>query len=302
MRVLAFDLGSNTLRATVYDCVHDRFTDAYERIVKTADNLVKTGRINEAAQQRVIDAINEAKKKLYKEDMRIVAYATEALRRATNRDEVLERIATETGVRFRIIDGEKEALLTLEAVRRRLRKLHAQSERFVLVDIGGGSTELTFVCSNVRASRSFPLGIVTVAQRYENLQSVQKALSELTVPMRAFADAIISEHGACEHFVATAGTPTTVAAMKLGYTYETYDAEAINGTILHKEELRVYLEKLLAMPFEMREKTVGVGRSDLIAAGILIFEAIFDVVGAKRCIVIDDGLREGAALEGCGNK
>jgi exopolyphosphatase/guanosine-5'-triphosphate,3'-diphosphate pyrophosphatase len=62
------------------------------------------------------------------------------------------------------------------------------------------------------------------------------------------------------------------------------------------------LEKLLAMPFEMREKTVGVGRSDLIAAGILIFEAIFDVVGAKRCIVIDDGLREGAALEGCGNK
>jgi exopolyphosphatase/guanosine-5'-triphosphate,3'-diphosphate pyrophosphatase len=215
---------------------------------------------------------------------------------------VLERIESETGVRFRIIDGEEEALLTLEAVRRRLRKLERKSERFVLVDIGGGSTELTFVCETKRFSQSFPLGIVTVAQRYESLEAVRKALGELTEPMRAFADAIVREHGRCEDFVATAGTPTTVAAMKLGQTYATYDAEAINGTVVYKNELRTYLERLLAMPIAQREETVGVGRGDLITAGILIFEAIYDVLKTERCVVIDDGLREGAALQGCGNK
>ncbi|MEA3456664.1 MAG: phosphatase, partial [Campylobacterota bacterium] len=56
---------------------------------------------------------------------------------------------------------------------------------------------------------------------------------------------------------------------------------------------------LLAMPFEEREVTVGVGRSDLIAAGILIFRQLFILLGMKECVVIDDGLREGVALERC---
>ena len=80
---------------------------------------------------------------------------------------------------------------------------------------------------------------------------------------------------------------------------EKYDPKKINGTALQKEELDFYLKKLLAMPLDEREETVGVGRSDLIAAGILIYKQIFDLVEFDSGIVIDDGLREGVALENC---
>ncbi len=68
---------------------------------------------------------------------------------------------------------------------------------------------------------------------------------------------------------------------------------------MEKNELDFYLKKLLAMPFKEREITVGVGRSDLIAAGILIFKQLYSIVEFDVCVVIDDGLREGVALEGC---
>jgi len=299
-RVLAFDLGSNTLRAVVYDCEAQRALGAFERIVKTADKLVDTGRIDDAAVTRIVDAVREALRTLGGEEDTVTAYATEALRRASNRDEVLRRIETETGVRFCVIDGEKEAALTLLAVRRRLEILRRPAERFVLVDIGGGSTEVTFVYGDTVLSRSFPVGIVTVAQRYGALSRIEAEMETLMAPVRAFIRDIYARYGRPDTFVATAGTPTTVAAMKLGQTYATYDPEAVNGTELSREELRVWLGRLLAMPFEKREETVGVGRSDLIAAGILIFEALFDVLELSRCIVVDDGLREGAAIEICG--
>jgi len=100
-------------------------------------------------------------------------------------------------------------------------------------------------------------------------------------------------------FVATAGTPTTVASMKLGFNYETYDANKINGTILLKNDLDFYLKKLLDMPFDKREIAVGTGRSDLIAAGILIYKQLYTLLDFNECVVVDDGLREGVALQSC---
>jgi len=117
--------------------------------------------------------------------------------------------------------------------------------------------------------------------------------------IQMFCSEVFAEHGNVDAFIATAGTPTTVAAMKLGQTYACYDPKKINGTALQKEELDFYLKKLLAMPLDEREETVGVGRSDLIAAGILIYKQIFDLVEFDSGIVIDDGLREGVALENC---
>jgi len=140
---------------------------------------------------------------------------------------------------------------------------------------------------------------VTVAQQYETLERINVALPELMEEMKQFAQSVISRHGATDTFVATAGTPTTVAAMKLGQNYATYNPAVINGTSLKVWELDHYLKVLLAMPFDEREMTVGVGRSDLIAAGILIFRQLFILLQMKECIVIDDSLREGLALEKC---
>jgi exopolyphosphatase/guanosine-5'-triphosphate,3'-diphosphate pyrophosphatase len=90
--------------------------------------------------------------------------------------------------------------------------------------------------------------------------------------------------------------------MKLGQNYETYDASKINGTSLEAGELDIYLKKLLSMPFEEREIAVGTGRSDLIAAGILIYKQLFTLLAFERCVIIDDGLREGVAIEACSNQ
>lgn len=297
--VVALDLGSNTLRVTKLDCSRKKFTADYEKIVKTADMLASTGVIHHEAVDRIIYAIKEAKKQIDFNNAEIAAVTTEAMRQAANREAVLARIAKETDVQFTLIDGEKEAALTLLAVRNRLQRLHLAAQDFVLVDIGGGSTELIFHIGGETHSRSFPVGIVTIAQSYRNIPDIEAALPKLTMEMQMYCAEIYATKGKPDAFIATAGTPTTVAAMKLGQTYASYNPKKVNGTSLRREELDLYLSKLLKMPFEEREVTVGVGRSDLIAAGILIYKQIFEIVEFDSSIVIDDGLREGVALQAC---
>jgi exopolyphosphatase/guanosine-5'-triphosphate,3'-diphosphate pyrophosphatase len=297
--MVAIDLGSNTLRVTKLDCQSGKFIADFEKIVKTADMLKDTGVIHHEAVDRVIYAIKEAKKKINFSENRVKAVTTEALRRAVNSKEVLERIEKETGVSFEVISGEEEARFTLLAVKHRLNRLHFASKAFVLVDIGGGSTELIFSYPDKVISRSFPVGIVTIAQSYQDLEGISTALPQEMLELERFCMETYAEQGKVDSFVATAGTPTTVAAMKLGQTYACYNPKKINGTSIVKDELDFYLKKLLAMPFDEREITVGVGRSDLIAAGILIYKQLFAIVEFDSCVVIDDGLREGVALEEC---
>jgi exopolyphosphatase/guanosine-5'-triphosphate,3'-diphosphate pyrophosphatase len=297
--MVAIDLGSNTLRVTKLDCQSGKFIADFEKIVKTADMLKDTGVIHHEAVDRVIYAIKEAKKKINFSENRVKAVTTEALRRAVNSKEVLERIEKETGVSFEVISGEEEARFTLLAVKHRLNRLHFASKAFVLVDIGGGSTELIFSYPDKVISRSFPVGIVTIAQSYQDLEGISTALPQEMLELERFCMETYAEQGKVDSFVATAGTPTTVAAMKLGQTYACYNPKKINGTSIVKDELDFYLKKLLAMPFDEREITVGVGRSDFIAAGILIYKQLFAIVEFDSCVVIDDGLREGVALEEC---
>ena len=297
--MIAIDLGSNTLRVLEYDCQRDKQISVYEKVVKTADGLAQSGRVNENAVQRIISAIQEVKSSIDFDSQSIKAVTTEAVRRASNADEVLRQIKKETGVIFEVISGEEEARLTLLAVKNRLRKLQYASDTFVLVDIGGGSTELIFQFKNETISKSFPVGIVTIAQSYETLENIEEALPREMLDMQMFCAELYATKQKPDSFVATAGTPTTVAAMKLGFNYETYDAAKINGTSLQKEELDFYLKKLLSMPFEEREIAVGTGRSDLIAAGILIYKQLYTMLEFENCVVIDDGLREGVALEMC---
>ncbi|MEA1953959.1 MAG: phosphatase [Campylobacterota bacterium] len=297
--MIAIDLGSNTLRVLEYDCDNSTQIAQYEKVVKTADGLAEHGCINDEAIQRVIVAVNEAKEQIDFSSLPIKAVTTEALRRATNSKMALEQIKKETGIVFDVILGEEEARLTLLAVKNRLAKLQYTADSFLLVDIGGGSTELIFHYENEVITKSFPIGIVTIAQTYETLEKIQNALSKEMLLMQMFCDEVYATKGKVDTFVATAGIPTTVAAMKIGQNYATYDAQKINGTSLKVEELDFYLKKLLALPFEERELVVGIGRSDLIAAGILIYKQLYIMLEFDLCIVIDDGLREGVALEGC---
>lgn len=297
--MIAIDLGSNTIRVVVLDCESGVFGKSFEKIVKTADGLHQTNRVNDATLRRVIAAICEAKESIDFDADRVRAVTTEAIRRADNSEEILRAIEAETRVVFEIISGDDEAKYTLLAVEHRLNTLAMNPNAFVLVDIGGASTELIFSYRGDTITKSFPIGIVTIAQSYDGLAEMKQALPQVMSMMLDFTTEVYDKHGSVDHFIATAGTPTTVAAMKLGQTYATYDAEQINGTQLSIEDLDRELAHLLGLDFAQRELMVGVGRSDLISAGILIFRYIFQVVNMKSCIVIDDGLREGVALQAC---
>ncbi len=294
----AVDLGSNTLRAVEMECETLEPSRRYEKIVATADALHETGKISEAAIERIIEALKEAKNEL---DFTgpVFAVATEAVRRASNSAEVLERINSECGISFRTISGEEEAYYTLTAVKHRLERVGMKSESFVMADIGGGSTEILFFDSKEVESRSFPVGIVTVAQKYESFEKISQALPVLMEEMAKFAQEMKAKGSGPGLFVSTAGTPTTVAAMKLGMNYATYDAARINGVLLTRKDLQTQMKRLMELDRESRQRLVGVGREDLIAAGILIFERLFSILGFNETIVIDDGLREGVAIAAC---
>jgi len=299
--IVAIDLGSNSIRILKMHCESKKSLGEFHKTVKTADGLAKTGKINDAAIARVVTALNEAKEALDFSDSKIKAVTTEAIRQASNGLEVLISIRKQTGVAFEVIDGDTEAKYALRAVQNRLEILGKRPKSFMMVDIGGGSTEMLFYYGEKYFSKSFKVGIVTITQKFNDLDAIAKAIPELMIEMRNYFEEVIQEHGEVELFVATAGTPTTIAAMKHGMDYATYDAKRIHGTMLSKKDLELKLNDLLAMSQEERVKAVGVGRDDLIASGVLIYDELYNISGFDESMVIDDGIREGVAFDECMN-
>lgn len=284
--MIAIDLGSNTIRFIEFD--GEQWGKSFEKIVRTAENLHHTKRIGDKALIRIVDAINEAKT-LFDFSQPIRAYTTAAMRLAENAQDVLVKIKESTDICFEIIDGEKEAILTLNAVRFRLKTLGIEPSAFVLADIGGGSTELTRYAENRYETRSLNYGIVTLSE---------SAGTDLQTRINTFKNEI---QVACEigtaTLVLTAGTPTTIAAYINGMDYESYDPAKINGYRLRLEECYGVYNALLAMNEQERTRYVGIGRENLIIAGILMVTAIYEAMGSDDAIIIDDGLREGIALD-----
>ncbi|WP_456480246.1 Ppx/GppA phosphatase family protein [Nautilia sp.] len=301
--MIAIDLGSNTLRAVKFDCATNTKIDEFERIVKTADKLIKTDGITDEALKRVINALNDMKNRFnITENEKIKAVATEALRAAENRDLVIETIKKQTGIGFEIITPAEEAEYTAIAVEHCLKKCgFGDFSHFLLVDIGGGSTEVTIKNKENILSESFKLGIVTLTQRHKTPEAIKTAVKKRGKEIKNFLDFAFNTLRKPKRFVASSGTPTTIAALKLGMDYSTYDGEKVNGTIVTVEDLDYWAEKLMKMEMKKRESLVGVGRGDLIISGIYIFKEIFKLAKYKECIVCDDGLREGVAISECEN-
>jgi exopolyphosphatase/guanosine-5'-triphosphate,3'-diphosphate pyrophosphatase len=294
--MIAIDLGSNTIRMIEYDCTSKSIVNSYEQIVKTADKLNQTGEVSEEAVERVIKAIKEAKEILnFNSDIK--AITTEAIRQANNGKKVIEKIASETDIKFEIISGEDEAYYTTIAVEEFINRNYDYKTMF-LIDIGGGSTELIIKNQDNLISESFQIGIVTISQRYKSIEALEYGIKQDVKPFKDFIHYTKVSYRP-DIFVASSGTPTTIAALKLGLDYYSYDGEKVNGTELTIEDLDYWQDYLLKLERRHREKLVGVGRGDLIVSGIMIFREIFRLSGFKKCIVCDNGVREGIALDYC---
>ena len=296
--MIAIDLGSNTIRLIDFDCLSESILYEKSVIVKSADGIAIDGNIAPQAIQRVIEAIKLSQDEIDFSQQQVVAVATQALREAKNAAFVLEDVYRATGIRFRVIDADEEARLTLKAVDHRLKKLGFEKS-FMLVDIGGGSTEIILNDGKNYLAKSFPVGIVTLSQRCKTYEAIESCLDAYEDDFMDFIQSAKEKLGHIEFFVATAGTPTTLANMKLGRSAAEYNAQDVSGVSISLDESFLQLERLLAMKEEQRVKTVGVGREDLITAGVLILGRLYRAGGFNECVVIDDGLREGIALEGC---
>lgn len=295
--MIACDLGSNTLRIVEFDSLTCKRVRAYEKIVRTAKNLHLTGRIAEESKEAIFMALHEASSQFDFKKHKTFSVTTEAMRQAQNAQEILDEIEEKFGLAFRIITGEEEAYLTSLAIEYALQREGFDAHTYALFDLGGGSTEITFCLEGVKKSQSFPFGIVTLAERFQNNleQGIQEALTMLDAFL--FAQKAIPTH--YKQLVATAGTPTTVAAFLQGLDYAHYDSQKINGYSLHVKDFNEALYQLTQMNPTEAERYTGTNRRDLVIVGIHLVTAIMTRLGFTSCIVMDDGLREGVAISNC---
>ncbi len=290
--VISCDLGSNSFRVLMYDFSKDEAIGDFETTVGTADGLKQTGNISNEALQRIVTAINQSIEKLHYNPQDVIAVTTSAMRQAKNSSFIIDQIKKQTGVSFTVISGDKEARLTLLGLQYSLKKQSINSENIILVDIGGGSTELVFVKKNVPIFKSFEVGIVTLSQSSNKEEILKKFRKDIQNYIQTLPFSIQELQ-----LIATAGTPTTIAALKHNLNYQTYDKNIINGTKVYSNDLEYYKNYLQSIPLEKAEVLTGTNRVQFIGSGIDIFQLIFTVLEKGFSVVFDEGLREGVAVE-----
>lgn len=296
--IVSIDLGSNSFRVLKYDCKNNKILAEYNEVVGMADGLVESGEISQQAQERVVKAILHSIEVVKYDPKNAVAVTTAAMRKAKNNKNVLKYFEDETAVNFTIIEGSEEARLTLLAVKYALKREKINSSKFVLLDIGGGSTEIIINTDDKYEAHSFDFGIVTMTQKYVKYHDLHNDLDIQKSKIRNYLDSLnidLKDYS----FVATAGTPTTIAAIKLGQDFFSYDRSVVNGSIVNLKDLDDCLKIFENSSMDEIMKLVGKGRIEFIEVGIFIYKAIFEVLNKKESIVLDDGLREGVAINSC---
>lgn len=300
--IVTIDLGSNSFRVLKYDCKNYKIISEYNEVVGMADGLVDTGIISNEAMQRVINAISHSVEVVKYNPKEAICVTTAAMRKASNNQEVLKYFKNKAGTSFSIIDGNEEARLTLLAVKYALKRENINSDKFILLDIGGGSTEIIVNTKDRYEAHSFDFGIVTMTQKYLVHHDLHNDLENRKQEIKKFLDSLNINNLNEYSFVATAGTPTTIAAIKLGQDFFSYDRNIVNGTIVNLEDISYCLNIFKNSSNEEIAKLVGRGRVEFIEVGIFIYKMIFDVLEKSESIVLDDGLREGVAINYCETK
>ena len=299
--IVTIDLGSNSFRVLKYDYKNHKIISEFNEVVGMADGLVETLNISKDAMIRVINAINKASQDLNFDPKDAVCVTTAAMRKALNNKEVLSFFEEKTGAKFSIIDANEEARLTLLAVKYALKREKINSENFVLLDIGGGSTEIVVNTAQNYEAKSFDFGIVTMTQKSIKKEDLEKDLNDRKIQIKEFLTSLkidLKDYS----FVATAGTPTTIASIKLGQDYFSYDRNIVNGTKVNLNDLEDSLKIFKSYSKDELTKLVGQGRVEFMEVGTYIYKMVFEVLQKDESIVLDDGLREGVAINYALNK
>lgn len=302
--IAALDLGTNNCRLLIARPHGAGFTviDSFSRIVRLGEGLAASGRLGEAAMARTIAALRICARLIRRHRVaRLRAVATEACRRASNGAEFLGAVERHCGLRLEVVDHEEEARLALLGC---LPLVEAEARAVLMVDIGGGSTEVMWLdrVSGVGRSLSLPLGVVTLSESF-GADGGAARYGEMVATTHAALRAALQRVGPLggqldsAMMIGTSGTVTTLAAVQLGL--RRYDRRRVDGLALSFAAVAEAGQRLRTLSNAERaaHPCIGRGRADLVIAGCAILDAIHAVWPVGRLRVADRGLREGILAE-----
>ena len=318
----ALDLGTNNCRLLVARPSGPSFRviDAFSRVVRLGDRVATTGELAMTAMDRTVEALQVCASKLRRRGVTgFRGVATEACRRARNGGAFVARVAAETGLALEIIEAHEEALLALTGC---APLLDATIPYALLFDIGGGSTEVTFLryeglgyengCGagdpgrhgwTVVESVSLGLGVVVLSERlgYDivGAEAYEAEVEETAAKLTAFEarHAIRAKLARGEvQMLGTSGTVTTLSGIHMNLPR--YERALVDGSWLELTAIRGICASLRLLDRDARAANpcIGFERTDLVLAGCAILEGILRVWPVPRLRVADRGLREGILL------
>ncbi len=296
MRLGALDVGTNTVLMLVAEPQADgslrRVLDL-QRITRLGQGVDHNHRLDPQAALRTLDAIAEfAEQARGTGAEKILAAGTATLRDAADGESFIRRVRERSGVELEIISGDAEAWLSYLAVMHGLRL--DPSQRLLIIDIGGGSTE--FIRAEPGAKlrmASLQIGSVRLTERI--VRSDPPTAHE-AADLRLAIDEELKALGwelNPEVLVGIAGTVTTACAVAL--EMEPYDADRVHGYRLSRKEVERVLGLFGSLPLAERRKLKGLepARADVIFAGTAILERVMSECGADHVVVSDQGVRWG---------
>ncbi len=309
-RVAAVDCGTNSIRLLVAD-VNPTTGELLEldrrmTIVRLGQDVDRTGRLAPEALERTFAACREYAeviRELGAEKVRFVA--TSASRDASNRDDFVRGVVDILGVEPEVISGEQEAEFSFTGATKELTGRDDLAKPYLVVDIGGGSTEFVVGDDQVRAARSVDVGCVRMTERHlvrdgavtdppaeEQIAAmradIERALdlAEETVPLRE-----------ARTLVGLAGSVTTVSS--IAQELPEYDSERIHHSRISLDKVREITEWLLHSTHAERAAVPSMhpGRVDVIAAGALVLLSIMERIDAEEVVVSEHDILDGIAFK-----
>jgi len=314
----ALDLGTNNCRLLIARPREEGFRviDSYSKVVRLGAGLQATGRLSDKSMDMAVEAIGVCATKMRTKSVkRWRCVATQACRAADNCDEFLTRVKSETGISLEIISPRVEARLSVMGC---VNLIDTTKDVALVIDIGGGSTELSWV--DVRKLRdnggllkafrppisawtSLPVGVVTLSERvpehddretwYRDLKSVvRETIIEKQASTR-FTNVFNSGKG---HLIGTSGTITSLAGIHQKLPY--YQRDKVDGSWMPAEKAVEICREMASQSYEERaqEPCIGEDRAKLLVAGCAITDVLCEMWPSDQIRVADRGLREGILM------
>ena len=314
----ALDLGTNNCRLLVARPSGDSFKviDSYSRVVRLGAGLASTGELSQESMDSAVAALTACAKKLKSRRVkRWRCVATEACRKASNGQEFLARVKAESGISLEVISPRVEARL---AVMGCLNLIDTTKDVALVIDIGGGSTELSWVDIRrlrdpnqktrvhrppISAWASLPVGVVTLSEMvpehddraawYEDMKNaVRQAIEDQGCATR-FTNVFKAGKG---HLIGTSGTITSLAGIHLKLPY--YQRDKVDGITMDSVDVvNVARDMASKSPAERaQEPCIGEDRARLLVAGCAIVDVLCEGWPSENIQVADRGLREGMLM------